>query len=123
MNRPNFFTNKDEIVQDLLATMNAETKAKIKYTPKDELVIFTGLGQYIRNRYRLWRNKALVESTGKEDPDGASLVIIRELWKQLQDEQDLEKPLETEADKKLREVTKRSLERYKKAFGKKPDEE
>ena len=124
MNRPHLFTNKDEIVQDLLATMKAETKAKIKHTPKDLLVMFhSGLGQYIRNRYRLWQNKAVVKSTGKEEADDASMVIIRELWEQLQAEPGLEKPVETEADKKLREVTKRALERYKKVFGKKPYED
>lgn len=91
------FTNKDEVVKDLLENMNIDTKAKIKHTLEDELImLYLELGQYIRNRYRMWKNEELVRSTGKEHPEDASAVIIKAVWKILQesDESGLDDPPE-----------------------------
>ena len=93
---PPLFT-KDEVVEDILENMSLDDKARIKNTPEDELVMFhLGWGQYLRNYYQMWHNKALVKSIGEEHPDDASMVIIKEVWTILQEsnEPGLETPPE-----------------------------
>jgi hypothetical protein len=43
-----------------------------------------GLGAWVRNELGLWQgNQALLEATGKSDPDDAALAIIEALWRRL----------------------------------------
>ena len=44
-----------------------------------------GLGRAIRNRYKLWQDKALLAEIGEEHPDDASGVIIRAVWDKLRE--------------------------------------
>ena len=93
---PPLFT-KDEVVKDILENMSITDKARLKHTPKDELVMHSmGWGTYIRNYYQIWHNEALVRSTGVEHAKDASMVIIEEVWAILQqsEETGLEKPPE-----------------------------
>jgi hypothetical protein len=32
---------------------------------------------YIQNKYNLWQNPTLVKALGADDPDGASVIIIK----------------------------------------------
>ena len=44
-----------------------------------------GLGRAIRNRYKLWQDKALLAEIGEEHPDDASSAIIRAVWDKLRE--------------------------------------
>ncbi|WP_440225001.1 DUF6794 domain-containing protein [Dokdonella sp. MW10] len=81
-------TTVEATVADLLSTLSAENKKKLRDTPKDDLIRFHhGLGTGIRNHYGLWRgNRVLIASAcGKPcHPDDASMVIIEALWSALQ---------------------------------------
>ena len=96
---------KDEVVKDILENMNIDAKANVKHMSEDDLGNFHfGWGQYLRNYYQMWHNPELVKSTGKEHPDDASAVIIKEVWTILQgmDEPGLEAPPEPpEIDKNV----------------------
>jgi hypothetical protein len=78
----------DAVVDDILARMGSESKARVRATPRDELIQFHhGWGTGIRNHYGLWRgNTALLESCGSKQmhPDSCSMVIIERLWERLQ---------------------------------------
>lgn len=80
----------DEAVERLMAELSDEDKKILKDTPEMELVKYHfGIGMYIRNEFGLWQgNKDLLESccgSGYcQDPDEASFVIIKALWKRLQ---------------------------------------
>lgn len=52
---------------------------------KDDLYKYHhGFGTAIRNNFRLWiNNKSLMEDTGTDHPDDASMVIIEALWERL----------------------------------------
>ena len=41
--------------------------------------------QQIFRFYRMWHNEKLLQDIGKDHPDDASGVIIREVWQRLQD--------------------------------------
>lgn len=93
---PPLFT-KDEVVKDILENMNIDEKAKLKHTPKEDLVMFhRGWGTYLRNYYQMWHNPDLLKSIGIAHPDDASAVIIEEVWNILQksEEPGLESPPE-----------------------------
>ena len=76
-----------EVVQDILKNLDDTDKDNIRNTPEQDLILFHhGWGTSIRNRYGMWGNKALLADIGKEHPDDASMVIIRDVWKLLQEE-------------------------------------
>ena len=76
-----------EVVQDILKNLDDTDKDNIRNTPGQDLILFHhGWGTSIRNRYKIWQNKALLADIGKEHPDDASMVIIRDVWKLLQEE-------------------------------------
>ena len=72
-----------EAVDRLVADLKDEDKARIASMPESGLIgLHHGLGQYIRNAYGLSQgNQALLTSCRAVDPDGASSVILHELWK------------------------------------------
>ncbi len=78
-------------MERLFAEMSEEDKKALKNTPEEDLILHHfGLGAYIRNEFGFWQgNRELLESlSGKQfgvHPDDASLVIIKALWKKLQD--------------------------------------
>lgn len=82
----------DEAVETLLSTLSEEELLDIKNTSEYGLFDFHfTLGAYIRNEFGLWgENRELIRSIFKRDvlvlPDQASMVIIEELWKRLQQE-------------------------------------
>ena len=77
---PPLFT-KDEVVKDILENMNIDEQAKLKHTPKEDLVMFHhGWSTYLRNYYQMWHNPDLLKSIGIAHPDDASVVIIEEVW-------------------------------------------
>ena len=79
----------EEAVERLMAELSEEDKKELKNTKKDLILHHFGLGEHIRNEFGLWQgNKELIASCCGEgyfqDPDEASSVIIRALWKRLQ---------------------------------------
>jgi len=80
----------DEAVTMILEGMDEESKAKIRATAEDDLIMYHhGWGTGIRNSFGLWGgNTALRESCGSATihPDECSMIIIRAVWKRLQSE-------------------------------------
>jgi hypothetical protein len=78
----------DEAVARILSTMSAEDQARVRSTPKDELIRYhMGWGTGIRNSFGLWKgNKELLNSCGYEGihPDTCSDIIIHRVWAALQ---------------------------------------
>jgi hypothetical protein len=78
------------VVGDLVARLDEESKARLRDTPRGELIVYHhGWGTGIRNGYRLWSNQALLvscaEKAGYKDtsfihPDDASMLIIEAVW-------------------------------------------
>lgn len=86
---PSTLTTLAEVVEDIIATMSEDDRVNVRSKTKDQLIEFNfGWGQGIRNYYQLWHNKPLVKAIGKEHPEDASLLIIEEVWKQLQQTDD-----------------------------------
>lgn len=87
-NGVNFPKTLDAAVRTLRGLLASDELAKITLLREDELVtLHFGLGQLVRNYFGLWEgNQELLNSTGAEDADGASEVIIRELWLELRGE-------------------------------------
>ena len=87
---PTFDLNTFEgVVAAIVARLDADSKARLRATPKDDLIIYHhGWGTGIRNEYRLWSNQALLascaEKAGYTDPDihpdSASMLIIEAVW-------------------------------------------
>jgi hypothetical protein len=84
----NFQKTVDAAVRTLRGLVASDELAKITLLAEDELVtLHYGLGQLVRNYFGLWEgNPELISATGAEDADGASEVIIRELWLELRGE-------------------------------------
>ena len=79
-------TTVAEVVADIIENMSEADKAKVVNTPENDLIQFHhGWGTGIRKDYNLWQNPALVKATGKENPDDASMVIIKAVWQALRD--------------------------------------
>jgi hypothetical protein len=76
-------------VKDILSSMSEQSRKTIRDTPEGDLIMFhRGWGTGIRNHYGLWRgNRSLLENAcGKGcHPDEASMVIIKAVWRRLQD--------------------------------------
>lgn len=75
-------------VQSALSSMSDKHKKIVKDSNKKNLKNFhTSLGKKIRNEFGLWEgNDELLISCGTLNPDNASMVIIRAIWKALQNE-------------------------------------
>jgi hypothetical protein len=79
-----------EAVKRLLLELPDWDKFGIKNTSEEDLAtLHMTLGNYIRNEFGLWgNNKELlrdcVSEGSKQNPDDASSVIIKSLWKSLQ---------------------------------------
>ena len=83
MSKPTTLT---EIVKDILNQMSEDDKATVIDTAEEDLIQFhNGWGMGIRNGYNLWHNKALVKELGADHPDDASMIIIKAVWKALQE--------------------------------------
>ena len=83
----------DEAVDILLSEMSDKDKKKLKDMREEDFITlhFTA-GMDIRAKFNLWENKDLLQSLiGKNvgyicvHPDDASSIIIKKLWKRLQD--------------------------------------
>lgn len=70
----------------LLAGLDPAALAELRDTPEDAVIDHHfGLGRVIRNGLGLHHdNPALLADCRTLDPDDASLVILRALWRQLQ---------------------------------------
>ena len=78
-------TTLQEIVADIIESMSEADKANVVNTKEEDLIQFHhGWGTGIRNYYNLWHNRELLKATGKEHPDDASMVIIKNVWQALQ---------------------------------------
>jgi len=84
----NFPKTVDAAVRTLRGLVASDELVKITLLKEDELVtLHFGLGQWVRNYLGLWEgNPELISATGADDADGASEVIIRELWLELRGE-------------------------------------
>ena len=79
-------TKLTEIMEAILKDMSEADKATIIDTEEDDLIQFhNSWGRSIRNGNNLWHDKALVKELGAEHPDDASMIIIKAVWKTLQD--------------------------------------
>jgi len=78
----------EEAVDALLSQLATQSQDRLRATRREDLIgLHFGLGMWIRNNLGLWHgNTALLADTGQEHPDGASMVIIEELWERLQAE-------------------------------------
>ena len=78
----------EEAVALLNCIVSAEDREYIRSidNQKELVMLHSSMGRQIRNEFGLWdRNKDLLSDTGEAgDPDGASMVIIREYWESLQ---------------------------------------
>jgi len=72
-------------INKLIETLDKKERDIIKNTAKGELIMFHhGFGTAIRNTFGLWNNNpALLKDCKCEHPDDASMVIIKALWKKL----------------------------------------
>lgn len=73
-------------VELLISEMEVEDVSFIRQFPEDDLItLHNSFGMHIRNRLGLWgSNKLLLNDTGKEHPDDASMVIIKKIWDRFQ---------------------------------------
>lgn len=89
----NFPTTVTEAVNRLLSDLPLDTKHQVVNSSEEGLMEFHfGLGMAIRNDYGLWTDGSqLLEDckkysgTAKVQVDDASGIIIKELWKRLQE--------------------------------------
>jgi len=76
----------DAAVDHLASVLSEQDKAKVRDTPEADLIKFhIGWGMGIRSGFGLWgQNSELLASCGGGHPDSASMVIIRAVWRRLQ---------------------------------------
>ena len=86
-NEANWPKTLEEAVSEIVSSLPAEDRERVKNTEKADLIKFHhGWGTGIRNDFGLWQgNKALRESAcGKPcHPDDASMIIIEAVWRKL----------------------------------------
>ncbi len=77
-----------EAVAMLMKSLPEKEKKKLKKMKKEELFkLHMGFGMGIRNEFGLWdMDSPLLKDCGVMHPDSASSVIIKALWKALQEE-------------------------------------
>ncbi len=86
MNATKKLTTLAEIVEDIIENMPEASKATVVETSENELWEFHhGWGIGIRNGYNLWRNPTLLKELGADDPDDASMLIIKAVWQRLKE--------------------------------------
>jgi hypothetical protein len=75
----------DKAVDQLVVILDGEQKATLAAMREEDLIdLHFSLGMAIRNAFRLHEpGSQLLASCGVAQPDDASEVIIRELWKKL----------------------------------------
>ena len=78
-------TTVEEAVEVLLSQLATQSKDRLRRDRREDLIgLHFTLGRWIRNNFGLWdHNRALLEDTGQEHPDGASMAIIEALWESL----------------------------------------
>ena len=81
-------TTVEQAVEVLLSQLATQSKDRLRRDRREDLIgLHFGLGMWIRNNFGLWtHNRTLLEDTGQEHPDGASMAIIEALWESLQAE-------------------------------------
>ena len=81
-------TTVEAAVRILRNMIPDKEQTEIAAMPEDDLVsLHLGLGLWIRNSFGLWKEGSkLLAATGEPDPDDASLVIIRALWRSVRGE-------------------------------------
>ena len=76
----------DQVVDEILDDMSEKKKVTVKYTKEADLIQYLhNWGKHIRNRYNLWHNPEMLEATGKDHADDASMVIMQKVWQKLQE--------------------------------------
>jgi hypothetical protein len=76
------------VVADIVANLDDESKARLRSTSKEDLIQFhLSWGMGIRNNYKFWSNKKLLESCDKQrgyvgfiHPDDASVIVMQGVW-------------------------------------------
>ena len=79
------------VVADIVANLDDESKARLRSTSKDDLIQFhLSWGMGIRNKYKFWSNKKLLESCDKHrgyagfiHPDDASVIVMQSVWEEV----------------------------------------
>jgi hypothetical protein len=68
-----------------LLTLTPEEKELIKYTPQDKLIWFDfEWAINMRNEFGMWEgNEELIRSCRADNPDDASMVIVKAVWRML----------------------------------------
>ena len=67
-----------EAVEIIVGQMNDEETSKVAAMTDEDLVFaHMGWGMGIRNAFDLWHNRPLVHSCGADEPDEASMVIMK----------------------------------------------
>jgi hypothetical protein len=89
----------DEIVIDLIQTIDQEDKDILAKMPKDDLIsLHHTLGQYIRNMYQLWEPTCPLtagadpteDTEDSRHPDDVSFKIIEAFWTKLNEDKNVE---------------------------------
>ena len=78
------FTTLREIVENVIKDIEDPLKTTLIDTDEEDLSAFQpGWGKGLRNTYNLWHDKSLVNALGAEDPNNASMIILKAVWKAL----------------------------------------
>ena len=98
----NWPKNVYEVVERVISVLSEKDKNSLKNSAFNDLIQFHfSLGMWIRNKFSLWNhNKEMAISLIEKfpncviklydfehvEPDSASMIIIEEVWKRLQEE-------------------------------------
>ena len=73
-----------EVVQDILKRLNASQKDDIRNVQESQLgILRQNFLTLLQDRYNLQENTELLTDIGKDDPDDAAMVLIRDVWQAL----------------------------------------
>lgn len=76
------YLTKQQVVDDILATMTETERETWKAVPKDELIAcHHTTGRAIRNHYKLWDN--LNPHLEGKHPDDYSMEIVEAVWESI----------------------------------------
>jgi hypothetical protein len=83
MKQSDWPTTSDEAVNICLLTLTEREKQVLRNTLKENLVMFhLSLAKNIRAQFGLWEgNDELIKSCRATNPDDASMVIVKEVWR------------------------------------------
>jgi hypothetical protein len=72
----------DDAVKICLLTITAAEKSELKNTSVDNLIMsHFGWAVNMRNEFGMWQeNTALIKSYNADNPDDASMDIVKEVW-------------------------------------------